>query len=328
MNSKNLIILCLVAVVSTICYQVASGNTQVIENFWNTGMGFMAKPEITQNGFANPEFVNNTPILGYNTNPLINTDVFSPSELEALPSRQKENFDPRMESRNNVPVFEVPGTKQSYLPPRMNPNGLGSYVNYKIPNENELASNPADPLSVAGGVLPREDFVGETPSENQEQVKALRGQGSLVFNELPVSPMTNSLGTETDNEFFVNSERLIFALKKDRNTGNGCMIRGDLGIIPNNGQWFQVPANPATLTQGALMAIAGPTNVTAQQAPELSMRATAGTDNTYGGGTLAVPPNTFVSNLENMNTINMGNQIDLKTSFKGASPLVQTTAFP
>ena len=325
MNSKNLLIICLVAVVSTICYQVASGNSQIIENFWNTGMGLMAKPEVTTNGYANPEFINNTPLLGYDTNPVINTNILTPKELSELPKR--ETYAHHNSNGNAQPVFEVPGTKQSYLSPRMNPNGLGSYVNYNIPNVNELASNPADPLSVSS-VVPKEDFVGETPMETEEQVKALRGQGNLVFNELPVSSMTNSLGTETDNEFFVNSERLIFALKKDRNTGNGCMIRGDLGIIPNNGQWFQVSANPATLTQGALMAIAGPTNVTAQQAAELSMRATGGTDNTYGGGTLEVPPNTFISNLVKVDTINMGNKIDLKTSFKGVSPLVEATAFP
>lgn len=327
MNSQNLIIVCLVAIVSTVCYQVASGQTNIVENFWNTGMSFMAKPEITQNGYANPNFVNNTPILGYDTNPIINPQILSSTQKKELVESLKPTENYCGSCADGPPVYTVPGTKQSYLPPRVNPDGVGSYVKYEIPEEANLGSIPSDPLSVSN-VVAKEDFVGTTIKEADDQVKSLRGQGDLVFNELPVSSMSNSLGTETENDFFVNSERLIFALKKDRNTGNGCMIRGDLGIIPNNGSWFQVSANPATLTQGALMAIAGPTNVTSQQAAELSMRATGGTDNTYGGSVLSTPPNTFVSNLEQVNTVNMGNKIDLKSSFNGVSPIVQATAFP
>ena len=328
MNSQNLIIICLVAIVSTVCYQVASGQTNIVENFWNTGMSFIAKPEITTNGYANPKFVNNTPILGYDTNPIINTQILSPKQKKELVESLKptENYCGSC-TQGGPPVYTVPGTKQSYLPPRMNADGIGSYVKYEIPKEEHLGGIPSDPLSVSN-VVSKEDFKGTTIKEADAQIKSLRGQGDLVFNELPVSSMSNSLGTETENDFFVNSERLIFALKKDRNTGNGCMIRGDLGIIPNNGDWFQVSANPATLTQGALMAIAGPTNVTSQQAAELAMRAKSGTTNTYGGGNLSIPPNTFVSELEKVNSINMGNKIDMQNSFNGVSPVVQATAFP
>lgn len=354
MNSKNIVIVCLFALISTVCYQVASGNTDIIENFWGiSGVSFNAKPEvINKNGYANKNFINNKPLLHYNENPYINTNLMNNESKQLLQSSLsgplnttafnevgnspnnyiQEPYCGSCNNNNNPAVFTVPGTLQGPLSPRMNSDGLRSYIRYDLPPEEYMANVPTDPLTVANMVHDtKENF--EKNKNTNDMVKELRGNGDAVFNELPVSGMNNTMGSDNNDEFFVNSERLIFSLNKNQLTGQGDWIRGDLPVIPNNGDWFQVSANPNSLNQGALFAMAGVGNVTAQQAAELQGRASGGTNNTFAGAEVNTPPNTFVSDLqrnqmEKVNSLNMANQSNLQVQIGGPNPSVNSTMFP
>ena len=355
MNSKNIVIVCLLALLSTVCYQVASGNTEIIENFWGiSGVSFAAKPEVVnKNGYANKNFVNNTPLLHYNQNPYINTNLLNNDSKALLQSSLSEPmnhaaFNKMGDATNNYvqepycgscnnngpAVFTVPGNYQAPLSPRFNSEGVRSFIRYDIPEEQNMANIPSDPLTVANMVHDtKENFKADTVKEGNDMVKALRGQGDAVFNELPVSGMNNMVGSENNDEFFVNSERLIFSINKSKLTGHGDWIRGDLPIVPNNGGWFQVSANPTHLNQGALFAMAGVGNVTAQQAAELQGRSQGGTNNTFAGAEINTPPNTFVSDLQNsqmqkVNHLNMANQANLQVQVGGPNPSVNATMFP
>lgn len=264
--------------------------------------------------------------------------------------------------RSQGPVtYTVPGTYDSYLSPRFNPNGLEGYIRYNIPEEKNLGSEANNPLMVANSVQQpqiREEyhskgqmknaqhglehggkFNGDTPRQYDQMYDEL--SGSQNVSKLPVASMNNAIGDEKNNEFFVNSERLIFALNRSRLQAQGDFIRGDLPVVPYNpnsdpgsGVWFRPSVSPSIdLRAGAMNVIAGVGNVTAQQTSELQMRATGGQNDTFGGVPLVVPDSTAVGRIgqyqqQQLNNINMGNQAELNAQTFNPNPSVSVNSFP
>lgn len=196
--------------------------------------------------------------------------------------------------RPGFPVYTVPGTFQSDLSPRFNPNGLQSYVKYNAPPQEYQASYPNDPLTVH----PREDYedplkmasMVETPKpksvdaadvseeDRAAQRRQLIEQGNEVANKLPVSTMTQP---QDDKSVYQCADRYIFALQKSRLYALADPIRGDIPVIPclpnrnpASNTWFRPSSNPRVdLNAGALNVIGGIGNVTSQQLVELMSNA-------------------------------------------------------
>jgi hypothetical protein len=77
-------------------------------------------------------------------------------------------------------------------------------------------------------------------------------------------------------------DRFIYANQRSVLSGLGDRIRGDLPILPNNTNWFQVAANPTIdLTNSALAVMSG-NGETAKQLQALKTALTNGTQNTWG----------------------------------------------
>lgn len=251
------------------------------------------------------------------------------------------------------PTFTVPGTYQSYLSPRFNSEGYNSFVKYNLPEEKYLGTRANDPLMMADRVERRENFQqptttpsastttfsGQTPYEYNEIYEKQKQQGDDVSSKLPVPTMAS--GVQENPNIYTNYDRFIFSLQRNRLQGQGDPIRGDLPCVPCNPSsdassnvWFRPSVNVATnLRTGAINVIAGIGNVTSQQTAELQMRALGGAKDTFGGVALPLPNNTPVSNLQaiqqaQLNTINMGNSIDLTADRSNPISTVNTVSFP
>jgi len=88
----------------------------------------------------------------------------------------------------------------------------------------------------------------------------LRSDFQVPENDmLPIGTIDNPLGDGKD--VMVYDRPMTTTLKAGRFAGNGTrdLIRGDLPVMPDPSQkgWFQTPADPASLSTGALQAIAG-----------------------------------------------------------------------
>lgn len=379
MSSKNIIIVCLLTIISTLLYKIAGSDVDIVESFWPTSGNTLTAVVQTQNPQGYGVYKNNQNQLCANPNPLINTNLLSSNDAQFLQnslspqaspqykdylSDLKEPRDLTLQSNepfcnscsynneSNVPTsYTVPGNYQSPLSPRMNPNGLESFIRYDIPEEQNLASEPNNPLMAANMVQKptvRENFSpegkkfnGDTPAQYDKKYDQLQKDGSATFNQLPVGAM--GTGPEENNEFFYNTNRLTFALNKSKLTGLGDFIRGDLPVVPCNPDsnpysnvWFRPSGRPAHLLAGAVNVIAGVGNVTAQQTSELQMRDTGSVNTTFGGVPLVAQQRTPVGDAINyqqvqLDSINPGNSINLRA--QSASPAlgnntVSATAFP
>lgn len=378
MTSKNLVIVCLLAFISALVYKIAGTNVDIVETFWPTSGNTLTAVVNTQNPQGYGVYRNNQKQLCANPNQLINTNLLSSNDAKFLQdslspagSPQYQDYlatmkDPEnisfqsqepycgscsYNNEGNVPVsYTVPGTYHPPLSPRMNSNGLESYIRYELPAEENLASEPNNPLMVADRVAKQEikegfkndgKFNGNTPAEFDQKYYQLQKDGSAAFNQLPVGAMGS--GPEENNEFFYNTNRLTFALNKNRLTGLGDFIRGDLPVVacnpdanPYSNIWFRPSARASQLLAGATNIIAGVGNVTAQQLSELQMRDVGSVNTTFGGVPLVAQQRTPVGEAINyqqvkLNTIDPGNSINLQA--QSALPAlgnntVQATAFP
>lgn len=378
MSSKNVLIVCLLTFISALLYKISASDVDIVESFWPTSGNTFSAVVNTQNPKGYGVYKNNQRQLCANPNPLINPNLLSSNDADFLQnslspagSPQYQNYLSQLKNpeavefqsnepycgscsardEHNVPVsYTVPGTYQPPISPRMNPNGLDSYIRYELPAEQNLASEPNNPLSVANDVAAPEikegfkhdgKFHGNTPTEFDQKYSKLQKDGSAAFSELPVGAMGS--GPEENNEFFYNTNRLTFALNKNRLTGLGDFIRGDLPVVacnpdanPYSNVWFRPSARASQLLAGATNVIAGVGNVTAQQLSELQMRDVGSTNSTFGGVPLVAQQRTPVGEAINyqqvkLNSINPGNSVNLQA--QSASPAlgyntVQATAFP
>jgi hypothetical protein len=393
--NKNIVIITLLSILSLLCYKIASTQADTVENFWGLSNSFVAKQDIVDRN-GNSVTGNNQAQLCYNANPYINTNIMAKSDVQTLQQSLSAPGSPQFQdyltttgqagpnqqqvrmanndfsnepycgsctsgSRKGPVTYTVPGTYESYLPPRFNSVGLEGNIRYEIPQEKNLGGEANNPLMVANSVQQpqiREEyhskgqmknaqtglqhggtFKGDTPKQYNQMYDNLSGEQNV--NKLPVASMNNAIGDEKNNEFFVNSERLIFALNRSRLQAQGDFIRGDLPVVPYNpnsdpgsGVWFRPSVSPSVdLRAGAMNVIAGVGNVTAQQTSELQMRATGGQNDTFGGVPLVVPDSTAVGRVgqyqqQQLNNINMGNQAELNAQTYNPNPSVSVTSFP
>lgn len=196
----------------------------------------------------------------------------------------------------SVPVSRNPHVKghpyfavqnfQSQLSPRFSNTNYGANIKYNLPNENNLAARPNDPLMMGSAV--REGF--ETPVKcgaggagtpfmakplmqsgfaagnfNQVTDEAKSFSDLATTDQIPVGDMT-TVSPTGEMEQTIVYDRMIVANRNSKLRGLGDWIRGDLPICKNETGWFQVSANPVLdLNQGALNALAGPDNAVTQE---------------------------------------------------------------
>jgi len=79
-------------------------------------------------------------------------------------------------------------------------------------------------------------------------------------------------------------DRYIYANQRSRLYGLGDPIRGDLPIVPYNGDWFRPSVQPnIDLRDGAMMVMAGQDNATARNTMALMRAASGDTMGTFAG---------------------------------------------
>lgn len=185
-------------------------------------------------------------------------------------------------------MFAVPPTWQASLAPRFSNVNYGSNIQYSIPPVNQLAVNPTNPLSEGGCSATVEKYV---PIGNAAAGNAARGM--VMAPTQPSAQMSKALfgqnpnaarnaGTTDDagavNEQPIVYDRFTFAnLKSKYSLGGTDMIRGDLPIVPNTGDWFVSSSNPLTdLRQGAMSIMGGVGNSTDLELKALQAQYSAG----------------------------------------------------
>ena len=191
----------------------------------------------------------------------------------------------------------------------MNSAGLNSYVRYQLPPEEYQANKANDPFLIAN-YFEKPKMKEEYKAPDSTSPYPLGGKKEIDSKEvkgldLPKqNDMTNTGAVSKDERdgFFVNSERLIFSLQKNRLQGLGDPIRGDLPIIPcnpnsnpNSNVWFRPAAQPQSMLNGGAMNVLGGTgNTTAQQLSQLMSNAGGGFNNTYGATPFSVSSDSVV----------------------------------
>ena len=109
---------------------------------------------------------------------------------------------------------------------------------------------------------------------------------------LAVEPF-NPLGVSNDGEIQpVIYDRFIYANKKSRLYSQGDSIRGDLPIIPAQGNWFVPSVTPhIDLRDGALNVMGGQFNETSSDLSSMKYNLTLGVDNIHAGLPYQPPSN-------------------------------------
>lgn len=237
-----------------------------------------------------------------------------------------QNYQQQLPNPYNTPLpsapvqssgfFQVPGTYASTLPPRIIPEGLSGQVSYNLPTLNQMAVDPANPLSIARCVQTPapasvESFdygnYGKNLPSTVAQSDRLQqqDQSSLIASStLPVPSMvrthqeqTSSVPTNTPT---VSYDRFIVA-NLNRQRGHGDWIRGDLFINPilpntdvNSPIWFRPSQGTEVLNTGAMAVLGGAYNDTNRQTCNLAMHGSGGSINTMAGVAWARPESTPV----------------------------------
>jgi hypothetical protein len=181
-------------------------------------------------------------------------------------------------------MYSLPGQYQAMIPPRMNPNGYGAYINYNMPNTNMLAADPKNPMMQRG--VPT--VLTEGYHDGQQHV------GSMLASNNQGGEMVNAFGELNQQPVVYN--RLIFANQKSRLNSLGDPLRGDLPIQPINTGWFQPSISPnIDLKSGSLMAMGGINNETSKQLQALRSASAAGAISTGGGVNFIVQKSPYTS---------------------------------
>lgn len=209
--------------------------------------------------------------------------------------------------------YQVPGTYDSTLAPRIIPQGLSGQVSYNLPRLNEMAVEPSNPMSIARCVqTPQpatvEPFFNYNKTVSEvAQTNAIENQDSsslIASSTLPVPSMVRTHQEQTSNmptnTPTVSYDRFIVAnLSKQK--GQGDWIRGDLFINPilpntdvNSPIWFRPSQGTEVLNTGAMAVLGGAYNDTNRQTCNLAMHGSGGAMNTMSGVAWTRPEGTPV----------------------------------
>lgn len=217
---------------------------------------------------------------------------------------------------DNSKVYMTPPNFQNVLSPRFSNTGYGAYINYNLPDEQNLGV-PNNPLNLSnmvsegycsdggcgsvqncrvGGLSSNSDLNKKVEmsqmgasgnlefNPSYESAKAnLDFSDSVVDGELPLQDMAITSSTGDNANAFV-WDRLTYSNQKSKLYGLGCPIRGDNPVIPCNMGWFNVSARPnIDLRTGAMAVLGGANNDTSRDTYSLVMMASGGSKTTSGG---------------------------------------------
>ena len=232
----------------------------------------------------------------------------------------------------NGDMYQTAGQWQSQLSPRFFSESYGANISYNPPSIENMAV-PCNPLtfnnmtrenyagcgscsgspancSVGGSQPPGNTDSGHGQTEMQSQAARGALESVPTSSELPSGDM-QSIDASGDMQNAIVYQRYIFANQKSRYWQNGDPIRGDLPIVPSQTGWFRPSVHPnIDLRSGALAAMGGNNNDTAQQLYNLQIQSSGGSNTAEGG--------------ENLSSLNTGAQGAVSNSLGD----VQFTAFP
>ncbi len=196
-------------------------------------------------------------------------------------------------------MYSIPGQYQSILAPRFSNTDYGAHIRYNIPDRSKLGV-PSDPLTyskvVDEPIITLENYDGGAPvcskggigfasspyaapaSNNMTTYDAQLDKLSYTptSDMLPVGDMT-AVGADGDIDQPLVYDRFMYANQKSRLYAASDFIRGDLPIIPLQGNWFVPAVNPQIdLNSGALSVTGGLTNETNRQLLALQNAASGG----------------------------------------------------
>lgn len=200
-------------------------------------------------------------------------------------------------SENSAPFYTVNGTKDPYLSPRFDSEGVASKVRYNLPETKHLANVADDPFTIANYFDKPKTHEGYHKGSNHTSRKFENKSKDVGGVDLPVDQTMSNNGAPKQQEsrdgFVINGDRLMFSTSKSFNQSQGCPIRGDLPVIPilpqcdkNSLVSFRPAASSSpqsALKTGAMNVIGGIGNTTAMQLQNLKSNATSGTVNITGG---------------------------------------------
>jgi hypothetical protein len=200
-------------------------------------------------------------ICNFNTKKITSHEGFGFGNLPSTTYRKERMCADNQREADKGNFYTVPPNYQ------MNVN-YGAHVRYDMPNRIHQSSS-CDPLTFGG--MARENFTtgskesfhtDEHINNNYNEFSGQSDQYPDVSAMVPVGDMSspNALGEHTNAICY---DRLIYANRRSRLKGQGCLIRGDLPIKTQKHGWFSVSADANDLQQGALAVIGGKTNDTA-----------------------------------------------------------------
>jgi hypothetical protein len=192
----------------------------------------------------------------------------------------REHFMPPLSYKRDIDV------KMSYTPLRESLNSLVVSTDNEIVREHFMP-----PLSYRRDIDVKMSYT--PPRELTSTLSPRFGNVSYGANInyrppseqlLAVEPF-NPLGVSADGEIQpVIFDRFMFAPKKSRLSEHGDPIRGDIPILPAQGDWFTVSATPhLDLRDGAMNVMGGQYNETSAELSDFKYRLTLGADNVHAG---------------------------------------------
>jgi hypothetical protein len=197
--------------------------------------------------------------------------VRQPPPLNITPVQTASNYQAYVQQAQQMPSFK---TSDSFVSAGMMANTQGSqpmraqttplYMNYSVPSTNQ-----------SGSITPRMGNVSYGANINYRPPQE---------KFLAVEP-NNPLGYSADGEIQpIIHDRYIYATKKSRLSFAGDPIRGDLPIMPMQGNWFAPAVTPhIDLREGALSVIGGRHNDTSNELGEMKYTMTNGAWNINAG---------------------------------------------
>ena len=222
-------------------------------------------------------------------------------------------------ARQGPPVFTVPGTYQSNLSPRIQPQPYSANINYNAPSQQYLGV-PNTPLGYAADV--QQHNIKEHYKKDAQLSASLRLDKSA--QSLPTVAMDQGSGLQQN--FTV--DRFYTAIAQTRGLQGSDYIRGDLAVVPMAApcktQAWGIPAAAyipqQTLNRGALGVMGGPNNEQGASLNKFIQSYSGGSDTFSGGVSMPVLSNTAVGQA-------MASQTHLKASNRGPQASISATAF-
>jgi len=210
--------------------------------------------------------------------------------------------------------YTIPPNLQAALAPRISGTAsYGPWLNTKMPARN-MQGVPVNPLTFQNTIKKCDNGVNVYNSNMQMKGSNQKsgcgaGCGSKEgFDTVPPNYMAGNYNQADDglkmrDNIIVNDmlpemaseaatavsqpivyDRYIYANQRSRLYGLGDPIRGDLPIVPYNGDWFRPSVQPnIDLRDGAMMVMAGQDNATARNTMALMRAASGDTMGTFAG---------------------------------------------